>query len=57
MKREIFSDEHEHFRSEFRRFADSEIVPHLADWNQQGRSDPAVWRKLGEARETRWYWG
>ena len=49
MKREIFSDEHEHFRSEFRRFADSEIVPHLADWNQQGRSDPAVWRKLGEA--------
>lgn len=49
MRREVFTDEHEHFRSEFRRFAESEIVPHLPDWNQAGRSDPAIWRKLGEA--------
>jgi acyl-CoA dehydrogenase len=49
MRREVFTDEHEHFRSEFRRFAESEIVPHLSDWNQAGRSDPAIWRKLGEA--------
>ena len=49
MRREVFTDEHEHFRSEFRRFAESEIVPHLPEWNQCGRSDPAIWRKLGEA--------
>ena len=49
MRREVFTDEHEHFRSEFRRFAELEIMPHLADWNARGRSDPAVWRKLGEA--------
>ena len=49
MRRDVFTDEHEHFRSEFRRFAESEIVPHLPEWNQCGRSDPAIWRKLGEA--------
>ena len=49
MRREVFTDEHEHFRSEFRRFAELEIMPHLADWNARGRSDPAVWRKLGQA--------
>jgi acyl-CoA dehydrogenase len=49
MQREIFTDEHDHFRSEFRRFANSEIVPSLKEWNQLGRSDPEIWRKLGEA--------
>jgi acyl-CoA dehydrogenase len=49
MRREIFSDEHEHFRAEFRRFAESEIVPHLAAWNEAGVSDKAAWRKMGEA--------
>ncbi len=49
MQRDIFSDEHEHFRAEFRRFAESEIVPHLAAWNEAGVSDKAAWRKMGEA--------
>jgi len=49
MRRDIFSDEHEHFRAEFRRFAESEIVPHLATWNEAGVSDKAAWRKMGEA--------
>ena len=49
MRRDIFSDEHEHFRAEFRRFAESEIVPHLAAWNEAGVSDKAAWRKMGEA--------
>jgi acyl-CoA dehydrogenase len=49
MRREIFSDEHEHFRSEFRRFADAEIAPHVEDWNQKGISDRSAWRKMGEA--------
>ena len=49
MRRTIFSDEHEHFRAEFRRFALREIVPHLETWNARGRSDKAAWRKMGEA--------
>jgi acyl-CoA dehydrogenase len=48
MRREIFSDEHELFRAEFRRFAEAEIVPHIAEWNEKGISDKAAWRKMGE---------
>jgi acyl-CoA dehydrogenase len=47
MRREIFTDEHDHFRAEFRRFAEAEIVPHLDAWNRQGISDKSAWRKLG----------
>jgi acyl-CoA dehydrogenase len=49
MQRETLGDEHDHFRLEFRRFANPEIVPCLTEWNQQGRSDPEIWRKMGEA--------
>jgi acyl-CoA dehydrogenase len=49
MKREIFSDEHDLFRSEFRRFAEAEIAPHVEEWNEKGISDRAAWRKMGEA--------
>lgn len=48
MRREIFSDEHELFRREFRRFAEAEIVPHLEEWNEKGISDRGAWRKMGE---------
>ncbi|HIG00494.1 MAG TPA: acyl-CoA dehydrogenase [Myxococcales bacterium] len=49
MRREIFSDEHEHFRDEFRRFADAEIVPHISEWNEKGICDASAWRRMGEA--------
>ena len=49
MRRDVFSEEHELFRAEFRRFAAAEIAPHIAAWNAAGRSDPAVWRRCGEA--------
>jgi alkylation response protein AidB-like acyl-CoA dehydrogenase len=49
MRRDIFTDEHEHFRAEFRRFTEAELVPHLAKWNQAGVSDKSAWRKMGEA--------
>lgn len=49
MKRDIFSDEHEHFRAEFRRFAAAEVAPHLEAWNESGLSDRAVWKKMGDA--------
>ena len=36
MLRDIFSDEHEHFRAEFRRFVEAEIEPKVAGWNEAG---------------------
>jgi acyl-CoA dehydrogenase len=49
MRRDIFSDEHDHFRAEFRRFVEAEIVPHIETWNERGISDKSAWRKMGEA--------
>ncbi len=49
MRRTIFTEEHDLFRSEFRRFAEAEIVPHLEAWNAAGISDRSAWKKMGEA--------
>jgi acyl-CoA dehydrogenase len=49
MRREIFSQEHELFRDQFRRFADREIVPRVEGWNARGMSDRDSWCKMGEA--------
>ena len=48
MRRDIFSDEHELFRSQFKRFAAAEIEPKIAGWNEQGMSDRASWKRMGE---------
>lgn len=49
MRRDVFSQEHELFRDQFRRFAEREIVPRIDDWNARGMSDRESWRKMGEA--------
>ena len=49
MRREIFSQEHELFRDQFRRFADREIVPRVEGWNARGMSDRDSWCKMGES--------
>ncbi len=49
MRRDIFSEEHEIFRAQFRRFAEREIAPRVEEWNAQGGSDPKVWRRAGAA--------
>jgi acyl-CoA dehydrogenase len=49
MQRDIFSDEHEVFRAEFRRFAEAELAPRVDEWNRNGSSDRETWRKLGAA--------
>ena len=49
MRREIFTEEHEMFRAQVRRFVDSEIEPKVPEWNRVGMSDRASWRKMGEA--------
>jgi alkylation response protein AidB-like acyl-CoA dehydrogenase len=47
MRRDIMSDEHELFRSQFRRFAEAEIEPKVADWNERGMSDRETWKRCG----------
>ncbi len=48
MKRDVFTDEHELFREQFKRFAKNEIEPKIAGWNEKGMSDRETWRRMGE---------
>ena len=48
MRREIFTEDHDLFRDQVRRFAEREIEPNVAEWNERGMVDRAIWRRLGE---------
>ena len=48
MQRDIFSEEHELFRQQFRRFAEAEIEPKVEKWNREGITDRETWRRAGE---------
>ena len=48
MRREIFGEEHELFRAQFRRFAEAEIAPKVAGWNAAGMTDRETWRRCGQ---------
>ena len=48
MQREIFSEEHDLLREQFRRFAQKEIEPKVAEWNANRTSDRESWRRMGE---------
>ena len=45
--RTLFTSDHESFRDSFRRFADREIAPFHAQWEEQGFVDREVWHKAG----------
>ena len=49
MRRDAFSEEHELFREQFKRFAAKEIEPKVAAWNRDGITDRDTWRKMGAA--------
>jgi acyl-CoA dehydrogenase len=49
MKRTLFTEEHEQFREQARRFCEREVVPHFRDWEKAGVSPREFWRKAGEA--------
>ncbi|MDH3518848.1 MAG: acyl-CoA dehydrogenase family protein [Myxococcales bacterium] len=49
MRRDVFAEEHELFRNEFRRFAEAEVAPRVAEWNRAGCTDRDSWRRLGAA--------
>jgi acyl-CoA dehydrogenase len=48
MRRDVFGEEHEMFRAQFRRFAEREIEPKIARWNKDGITDRETWLRLGE---------
>jgi len=48
MRRDIFGEEHRLWREQVRRFCEREIAPRVPEWNRQGMSDRATWRRAGE---------
>lgn len=48
-RRTAFSEDHDVFRDQVRRFLDRELTPHLDRWEEQGEIDKSFWRKAGEA--------
>ena len=46
--RDVYSEDHELFRAQFRRFAEAEIAPRIEAWNREGRSDKETWRRAGK---------
>jgi acyl-CoA dehydrogenase len=49
MRRDVFTEDHELFRAQFRRFAEREIEPRIAQWNRDRITDRETWRRMGEA--------
>jgi acyl-CoA dehydrogenase len=47
--RPIFTEEHEQFREQVRRFCEREAQPHYRQWEKDGITPRAFWRKAGEA--------
>jgi alkylation response protein AidB-like acyl-CoA dehydrogenase len=48
-RRSGFTEEHEMFRDQVRRFFERELTPHLERWEQAGIVDRDFWNKCGEA--------
>lgn len=48
LARSIFDEDHELFRTSFRRFLATEVSPHVSRWRKQGHVDREVFRKAGE---------
>ena len=46
--RNIFTADHESFRDTVRRFIETEVSPHHADWEKAGQVPRALWKKAGE---------
>ena len=49
LPRDIFTDEHELYREQFRRFAETEIAPRIDQWPSWGASQgrDGMWRGAG----------
>ncbi|HEY9562875.1 MAG TPA: acyl-CoA dehydrogenase family protein [Nocardioides sp.] len=48
MDRDLYSDDHEQFRTVVREFVNREVKPHLEEWNEQRATGRAVWEAAGK---------
>ncbi|MCL2541454.1 MAG: acyl-CoA dehydrogenase family protein [Nocardioidaceae bacterium] len=48
MRRTVFDEDHESFRSTLRSFIESEVVPHYQEWFEEGIVPKDLYLKLGE---------
>jgi acyl-CoA dehydrogenase len=49
MQRSLFSEEHEIFRRNFRRFVEIRVVPQQPKWRKQGVVDREIWLEAGQS--------
>lgn len=49
MQRSLFSEEHEIFRRNFRRFVETRVVPQQPKWRKQGVVDREIWLEAGQS--------
>jgi acyl-CoA dehydrogenase len=47
MRRDLFTEDHELFRQQVRRFVDKEVAPKVEHWNARGTSDRETWKRAG----------
>lgn len=43
-----FTEEHNLFRESLRSFLKKEVVPHIDNWEHEGKIDASIWKKMGE---------
>lgn len=43
-----FTEEHNAFRQSFRDFLQKEVVPFVDEWEEKGKIDPLIWKKMGD---------
>lgn len=48
MESSYFSEDHKLFRFALRDFLQKEVVPHVDQWEKEGKINPKIWRKMGE---------
>ena len=48
MRRQLFHDEHDEFRTSFRRFVESDMVPESARWDEAGIVDRSAFEQAGK---------
>ncbi len=48
MRREIYGEDHDAFREQFRRFVAAEIEPNILAWNAAGITPRSIWKRMGE---------
>jgi len=48
MGHNVYTEEHDIFRSTFRKYLEKEVVSHMEEWEEEGGIPRSAWKKLGE---------